>query len=166
MKKYQIGNDMSPFLWGKSQVNPEWANFIIEIDRRLHAVDPKSHVGHDGGPDLPSGCTWLLWVDAKGKSTESPGWALGVERWKVALSYRGPLITALSWIREGEPPSDVTNSLLVALCRSLSADLGLTYLDAHELMQCEIPWDELTEEAGGRLDWSEANAFNLLFYEY
>lgn len=53
------------------------------------------------------------------------------------------------------------------MVKKLAEHLCLTYLDAHELMALEIPWDELQGNAANRLDYSEMpNAFNLLFYEY
>lgn len=107
-----------------------------------------------------------LWVDSLGKGSGSVGWPPGTEHWRVVLSYCGPLITALSWTAEGQSEDTTTSPRLVALAESIAAELGLTYLDAHELRHCEIPWDEMTEEADLRLDWSEPNAFNLLFYEY
>ena len=97
----------------------------------------------------------------------APGWARGVNLWRVSLSYRGPLISAVSCsggLSHGEDIS--TNPKLVALCISMAAELGLSYLDVHELRACVISWDEMTEEACERLDYSDMpNAFSLLFYE-
>ncbi|WP_286747927.1 hypothetical protein, partial [Aquabacterium sp. UBA2148] len=89
------------------------------------------------------------------------------ERWKIALSYRGPFITALSWSDLNHREDQVTSPALVAMVQKIAEDLRLTYLDAHELRALEIPWDELQGNAADRLDYSEMpNAFNLLFYEY
>ncbi len=85
----------------------------------------------------------------------------------IALSYRGPFITALSWGDLSKPEDSMTSTVLVAMAKKLAEDLRLTYLDAHELRAIEIPWDELQGDASNRLDYSEMpNAFNLLFYEY
>jgi hypothetical protein len=160
--------DLTPHLWREAQHIPEWAYFITGIDRRLIAIDPKARVGHHG-PGRVSGCTWDLLVDASGRglSQWTDEWPVGTERWEIALSYRGPLITALSWKSYHQSEETVTSAPLVALARQLASDFHLNYLDAHDLRALEIPWDELQGDANMRLDWSEMpNAFNLLFYEY
>jgi hypothetical protein len=167
MSKHLIEDvDISAFLWREAQVTQGWTYFITGIDRRLFAIEPTVRIQHHG-PCMPSGCTWNFWVDAAGKGHGDRSWPAGVERWEVALSYRGPLITALSWSHAGQREDAVTNEKLVSLTKSLATDLGLTYLDAHKLSAYEIAWDELTAEANGRLDYADMpNAFNLLFYEY
>jgi hypothetical protein len=169
MKQYQLqGVALTDFLWRCTQDMPSWAYFITGIDRRLTAIDPKAKVEHHG-PRRVSGCTWGLLVDATGcgLSQWTDDWPEGTERWEIALSYRGPLITALSWKTYREPEDAVTSPRLVALARDIASQFHLSYLDAHELQNLEIPWDDLQGDANMRLDWSDMpNAFNLLFYEY
>jgi hypothetical protein len=159
--------DLTSFLWRETPP-AAWAYFITGIDRRLTAIDPKAKVEHHG-PGRVSGCTWGLLVDAAGcgLSEWTDDWPEGTEQWEIALSYRGPLITALSWKAYREPEDAVTSPRLVALARDIASQFHLNYLDAHELQNLEIPWDELQGDANMRLDWSDMpNAFNLLFYEY
>jgi hypothetical protein len=169
MKPYELqGIDLSAFLWRYDQHIPSWAYFITGIDRRLTAIDHKARVRHHG-PGRVSGCTWDLLVDASGRglSEWTDEWPAGTERWEIALSYRGPLITALSWRAHLQAADTMTSPRLVALAGSIASQFNLNYLDAHELQGLEIPWDELQGDANMRLDWSEMpNAFNLLFYEY
>jgi hypothetical protein len=166
MNKHQIGDvDISTFLWRASQGSAGWTHFIVGIDRRVYAIEPKVRIQHQG-PCEYSGCFWDFWVDSHGQGSGSVGWPPGTEHWRVVLSYRAPLITALSWACEGQSEDTITSPRLVSFAKSIATEVGLIYLDAHELRHCEIPWDEMTEEADLRLDWSEPNAFNLLFYEY
>jgi len=115
-------------------------------------------------------CTEL---DAQGRGVDissgpGPLWPKGVRRWRIALSYRASLITAVSWSAPEKRDDDATDPELVELAKKIAADLSpLIYMDQHELRALEIPWDELQGDANMRLDWSETpNAFNLLFYEY
>jgi hypothetical protein len=160
--------DLTPFLWRETEHIPQWAYFITCIDRRLTAIHPEARVGHHG-PGRVSGCTWALLVDAAGRGLGewTDDWPEGTERWEISLSYRGPLITALSWKAYRQPEDSVTSPRLVALARDIASQFHLNYFDAHELRNLEIPWDELQGDANMRLDWSDMpNAFNLLFYEY
>jgi hypothetical protein len=161
------GVDLTAFLWQPPQVNRWWASAIVEIDRQLRSIDDAAEFDQPGGAHV-SGCTWDLWMNQYGdrltkveRSIPSP------PRWRVALSFRGPLLTALSWSRPNDFEDKVTCEPLVALVKKLATQLRFTYLDAHELRALEIPWDELQGDANLRLDWSDSpNAFNLLFYEY
>ncbi len=159
-------------LWNARQVHPFWAKAIDSIGSVLRELEPSVRISHHG-PGEESGCTWQIYVDAAGKGVGArtgpwPRSAAGA--WEVALSYRGPLITALSWSHPDRAEDVVTDARLVRFVTGIAADLGLTYADAHDLRRCVIPWetpDDLPPEVMNRLDWSsEANAFNLLFYEY
>ncbi|XVJ69750.1 MAG: hypothetical protein HEQ39_08905 [Rhizobacter sp.] len=173
MTNYLISNiDLSKVLWLDSKVSQTWAAYLIGIDRKLHAIAASVCFEHHG-PGHTSGCTWDLFVDEKGKvcdiaSSPGPRWPKGVSRWRIALSYRASLITAISWSDPEKREDDVTDLKLVALAKEIATDLSpLIYMDQHELRALEIPWDELQGDANMRLDWSEMpNAFNLLFYEY
>jgi hypothetical protein len=153
MKIALRGFDLTTFLWRDSQHIPEWAYFITGIDRHLTAVDRKARVGHHG-PGRVSGCTWALLVDAAGcgLSEWTDDWPEGTERWQISLSYRGPLITAVSWKAYREPEDSVTSPRLVALAKDLASQFHLNYFDAHELRALEIPWYELQGDADMRLD--------------
>lgn len=166
MKKYQIGNvDITDSLWRESQIHWGWTDSITAIDRRMRAIDPRVRFEHHG-PRQPSGCTWELWADELENIPKNWGRPGRYELWTVALSYQGPLITGLSWRRKDKTQDVVTSPELVGTCVEMARDLRLTYLDAHELRACEIPRDELNEEASRRLsDSALPNAFNLLFYE-
>ena len=167
MKPYQIaGIDLAPYLWAACDPSVEK---LIEIDRVLYAIDPRLRFS-EGGPGHISGCSWLFFTTPNGQPSKRgyEKFVVGTdERWKVAASYRGPFLTAISQ-RDLTQRADATPSpALVQLVKKLGADLGLVYFDARELMALEIPWDELQNDAEMRLDWSEMpNAFNLLFYEY
>ena len=170
MKRFELsGVDLTDFLWRDAQVNSAWTHFIIGIDRRLRAIEPDVFIEHHG-PGRLSGCTWRMLVGADGKGCGEKKcliWPAGAERWELTLSYRGPLITALSWRSQDESEDETTSVQLVELARELAAELRLTYLDQRELRAFEIPWDDIQGDANLRLDWSDQpNAFNLLFYEY
>jgi hypothetical protein len=169
MKRYQVqGVELTDFLWRCTQDMPSWAYFITGIDRHLTAIEPATKVTHHG-PARVSGCSWELLVDASGRGLggQWTNWPVGAERWSVVLSYRGPLMTAISWSAPDGAEDAVTSPRLVALVRQIASEFRLKYLDAHELRAFEIPWDELQGDANLRLDWSDMpNAFNLLFYEY
>ncbi len=170
------GVDLSEYLWNDTRVHDMT---LIKIDRAVVSMNPKVHVSV-GGPGDTSGIQWTFIVEKDGTRTDRDYSTFVVgkdEQWKIALSYRGPLITALSY--QGEHrigdradmitmvADQVTSPALVAMTKKLAEALRLFYLDAHELRALEIPWDELQGNAADRLDYSEMpNAFNLLFYEY
>lgn len=167
MMELRIGDtDLSEYLWNDTHVHDRT---LMHIDRTVVALDPEVEVGH-GGPGDTSGIQWTFLVRNDGTRTEHDvdSFVIGEdERWQIALSYRGPYITGLSWHDPNSFEDKVTSPALVRLVKQLAEKLRLTYLDAHELMALEIPWDELQGNASNRLDYSEMpNAFNLLFYEY
>lgn len=167
MTQLRIGEtDLSEYLWKDTNVHDRT---LIRIDRAVVALDPKVEIGH-GGPGDWSGIQWTFLARRDGSATPRnyASFCLGEdERWRIALSYRGPFITALSWRDPNNFEDKVTSPALVSLVKQLAEKLRLTYLDAHELRALEIPWDELQGNASNRLDYSEMpNAFNLLFYEY
>ena len=166
MKNYLIsGIDLSKFLWrGCSTHEPS----LLKIDRAVCAIDSKPHFDRHP-PGENSGCSWTFIARKDGTRSDSDDHSFVAgedERWQIALSYRGPFITALSWSDLDKREDQVTSPALVSMVKKLAEDLRLTYLDAHELMALAIPWDELKGDAVDRLDHSEMpNAFNLLFYE-
>ena len=167
MTRLFIGNvDLSEYIWNDAHV-PDRS--LIAIDRAVVALDPKPFLDR-GGPGAISGIAWIFLVRADGTRTahDDASFVVGEdERWKIALSYRGPFVTALSWRDIDKREDAVTSPALVAMVKNLAEKLPLIYLDAHELRALEIPWDELQNNAEMRLDYSEMpNAFNLLFYEY
>lgn len=167
MTRLFIGNvDLSEYIWNDRHVHDR---SLIAIDRAVVALNPKPFLNR-GGPGDISGIAWFFLVRADGTRTthDDASFVAGEdERWEIALSYRGPFITALSWRDIDKREDAVTSPALVAMVKKLADDLRLTYLDAHELRALEIPWDELQGNAADRLDYSEMpNAFNLLFYEY
>lgn len=155
-------------LWSTVRTNPAWALLIESVGCALRRIEPSARLWHHG-PGQISGCTWNIFVDFEGKGLGSVGnpWPSDVWRaWCVALSYRGPFITALSWPEQG-PADELTDPKLVQVVRGIAQSESLTYLDAHELMAWEVSWEELQGDAAMRLDWSDVpTAFNLLFYEY
>lgn len=166
--------DLAEYIWNDENVN---VSASILIDRAVVALDPRAGF-HRGGPGHTSGIFWGFYVTKKGAPTPRSRSEFSIEKdekWEIAMSYRGPYITALSYHGEHRPEdrsdqftmiSDKTTSpALVTMVKKLAEDLRLTYLDAHELMSLEISWDELQNNAEMRLDYSEPNAFNLLFYE-
>ena len=162
------GVDLSPYIWNDTSVQ-DWPQ-AITIDRAVIALDPEAGVGH-GGPGDWSGIHWTFLARNDGTRTEHnhDSFAIGEdERWRIALSYRGPFITALSWRDLKNCEDKVTSPALVAMVKKLAEKLRLTYLDAHQLRALEIPWDELQNDAEMRLDdyTTLPNAFTLLFYEY
>jgi hypothetical protein len=167
MNSYKIaGFDLAPYLWAQcSPFVPE----LLKIDRVLYAIDPRLKFS-EGGPGHVSGCSWLFLTTPEGKPSKRGYEEFVVEtdeRWEVAASYRGPFLTAISQRDLAQREDQTPSPALVQLVKKLAADLGLVYLDAHELRALEIPWDELQGDAEARLDYSEMpNAFNLLFYEY
>lgn len=167
MTKLCIGDvDLSEYIWRDTKVHDRT---LMRIDRTVVALDPEVDVGH-GGPGDWSGIQWIFLVKRDGTRTDHDDSTFVIgedERWLIALSYRGPFITALSWRDLNDSEDKVTSPALVTMVEKLAKDLRLTYLDAHELRALEIPWDELQGNASDRLDYSEMpNAFNLLFYEY
>lgn len=168
--------DLSEYIWNDENINDSAA---IMIDRAVVALDPKANF-HHGGPGRTSGIFWGFYVTKKGAPTPRDRSNFSIdedERWEIAMSYRGPYITALSHhgVHRPEDRPDLitlvmdktTSPSLVAMTKKLAQELRLIYLDAHELMALEIPWHELQGDAADRLDYSEMpNAFNLLFYEY
>ncbi|MGC4396391.1 hypothetical protein [Hydrogenophaga sp. T2] len=177
MKHLRIGDiDLSEYVWQPTHVHDRT---VIRIDRAVMALDPEAEISN-GGPGERSGIQWSFLVTKNGQPTprKLQEFLTGEdEQWQIALSYRGPLITAISFQgerRAGNRPDlihmmadKVTSPALVAMTKKLADDLRLVYLDAGELMALEIPWDELQGNAADRLDYSEMpNAFNLLFYEY
>lgn len=171
MKNYFLHDvNLAEYLWRDRHIDDLfWARALVGIDRRLRSIEPTVDIEHSG-PGHISGCSWTFLVNAQnqGIGNSFVGWPEGtVARWKVAFSYRGPFITALSWTSPSLPEDAPVSLQLVSLVQEIASSLNLTYLDAHELMACEIPMDELQGDAPLRLDWSDtANAFNLLFYEY
>ncbi len=167
MTELRIGEtDLSEYIWNDTNVHDVT---LISIDRAVMALGRDVRLTF-GGPGDTSGIAWHFIVNRDGTRTDhtSEEFVVGEdERWKIALSYRGPFITALSWHDPNNFEDKVTSPALVSLVRQLAEKLHLTYLDAHELRALEIPWDELQGNASNRLDYSEMpNAFNLLFYEY
>lgn len=167
MTKLHIGaTDLSEYIWNDTNVHDVT---LLTIDRAVIALGRDVRLTF-GGPGDTSGIAWHFIVKRDGSKADhsSEEFVVGEdERWKVALSYRGPFITALSWPSLSQRADQVTSPALVCMVKKLAEHLCLTYLDAHELMALEIPWDELQGNAANRLDYSEMpNAFNLLFYEY
>jgi hypothetical protein len=167
MTELSIGDtDLSEYIWNDTHVHD---TTLITIDRAVVALFPKVHLSW-GGPGDTSGIQWAFLVKRDGTCTDHDcsNFVVGEdEKWKIALSYRGPFITALSWRDLNTFEDKITSPALVAMVKKLAEKLRLTYLDAHELRALEIPWDELQGNAADRLDYSEVpNAFNLLFYEY
>jgi hypothetical protein len=167
MTPLRIGHtDLAEYIWNDTRVHD---TTVITIDRTAVALYPKVHLSW-GGPGDTSGIQWIFFVRNDGTRTEHDvdSFVIGEdEKWKIALSYRGPFITALSWHDPNNFEDKVPSPALVRLVKQLAEQLRLTYLDAHELRALEIPWDELQGNASSRLDYSEMpNAFNLLFYEY
>lgn len=167
MTQLRIGTtDLAEYIWNETHVHDVT---LITIDRAVMALGRDVRLTF-GGPGDTSGIAWHFIVKRDGSRTDhgSEEFVVGEdERWEIALSYRGPFITALSWHDLSQPADQVTSPALVCMVKKLAEDLRLTYLDAHELMALEIPWDELEGNASNRLDYSEMpNAFNLLFYEY
>lgn len=167
MKKYLISDvDVSEYLWNNCNKHEPT---LLRIDRTVCAIDSKPFFDRHP-PGENSGCSWTFLAKRDGSQTthDDASFVVGEdERWRIALSYRGPFITALSWRDIDNREDVVTSPVLVDMVKKLAQDLGLTYLDAHELRDLEIPWDELQNDAEMRLDWSEMpTAFNLLFYEY
>ena len=162
-------SDVYEALWRPAQVNREWATAIDGVACALRDVEPTVRLEHRG-PGQISGCVWTFFVDeeGRGRGPRLDGWPVGAAAmWEVAFSYRGPFITALSWHDPKLPADKVTCPKLVRLVQKVARALGLTYLDAHEMGDWEIPWDELQGDAEMRLDYSDtATAFNLLFYEH
>jgi hypothetical protein len=152
--KFVIGDtDLSEALWRPAQVNRDWAVVLDGVASAIREIEPAVRLEHHG-PGQISGCTWDFHVNAEGKGPgrgTTPWPSSAVNRWRVALSYRGPFLTALSWSDPALPADQVTDP----------------NLDAHELRALEIPWEELRGDAEMRLDWSDVpTGFNLLFYEY
>ncbi len=98
--------------------------------------------------------------------------------YEIVVSDFDRLVTAKSYecIREGSPvqqryvldtPCDVH---LVHIAQAIAPQLGLSYVDAFALHEMTLEWDELPKhnesEFVARLDYSEPNAFSLLFYEW
>lgn len=160
------GVDLSGFIWNETNVHDVT---LITIDRAVMALGRDVRLTF-GGPGDTSGIAWHFIVNRDGSRTNhgSDEFVVGEnERWKIALSYRGPFVTALSWRDLNLQEDPVTSPALIAMVKELAENLRLNYLDAHELRALEIPWDELQGNAASRLDYSEMpNAFNLLFYEY
>lgn len=160
------GVDLSEYIWNDTNVHDVT---LITIDRAIVALGRDVRLTF-GGPGDTSGIAWHFIVNCDGSRTDhsTEEFVAGEdERWEIALSYRGPFITALSWSDLNQRANQVTSPALVFIVKKLAEDLRLTYLDAHKLMALEIPWDELQGNAVDRLDYSELpNAFNLLFYEY
>lgn len=158
--------DLSEYIWNGVHVHDR---SLIAIDRAVVALDQKPFLS-SGGPGDISGIAWIFLVKGDGTRTthDDASFVVGEdERWEIALSYRGPFITALSWRDPNDFEDKVTSPALVRLVKQLAEKLRLNYLDAHDLRALEIPWDELQGNAANRLDYSEMpNAFNLLFYEY
>jgi hypothetical protein len=165
------GLDLSQLLWRDAQVHPTWAKYLIHIDRKLRLIEPTSCLLHHP-PGRISGCTWNFLVDEKTQGCglkSGLGWPPNVvAEWRIALSYRASLITAISWSQPDKGEDAVTDPKLVALVKAIANDLSpLVYIDQHRLRAFEVSWEELQGDANMRLDWSETpNAFNLLFYEY
>ena len=172
----KIGDvDLAEYIWNDEHINDAGA---ILIDRAVVALDPEANF-HHGGPGHTSGIFWGFYVAKNGYPSPRSRDNFSVdedERWVIAMSYRGPYITALSYHglhRSEDRPGlitmvqdKITSPFLVAMTKRLAEELRLIYLDAHELRALEIPWDELQGDAADRLDYSEVpNAFNLLFYE-
>lgn len=160
------GVDLSEYIWNDTRVHD---TTVITIDRATVAMHPKVHLSF-GGPGDTSGIAWTFLAKRDGTRTDHDDDTFEIgedEKWKIALSYRGPFITALSWRDPNQREDQVTSPALVAMTEKLAERLRLHYLDAHDLMTLEVPWDELQGNAADRLDYSEMpNAFNLLFYEY
>lgn len=160
------GVDISEYIWNETHVHD---TTLITIDRAAVSMYPKVRLSW-GGPCDTSGIQWIFFAKNDGTRTDhdETNFVEGEdEKWEIALSYRGPFITALSWSDLNRSADSVTSPALVAMVKKMAEELRLTYLDAHELMDLEIPWDELQNDAEMRLDWSEMpTAFNLLFYEY
>lgn len=158
-------------LWNARHVHPFWATAIDGVGRALRVLHPLVRIYHHG-PGEESGCTWKVYVNASGQAVElfpNPWPSDAAHLWEISLSYRGPLITASSWSDPDRGPDAATDLKLVRFVMDVATQLGLVYVDAHSLRNCVVPWegpDDLPTEAMNRLDWStEANAFNLLFYE-
>jgi len=160
------GVELNEYIWNDTHVHDMT---VITIDRAVVSLYPKVHLSW-GGPGDTSGIQWTFLVRKDGTRTEHEDGSFVIgedEKWKLALSYRGPFLTALSWHDPNNVEDELTSPALVRLVKQLAEKLRLTYLDAHELRALEIPWDELQGNASNRLDYSEMpNAFNLLFYEY
>ena len=157
-------------IWSPVQVNPSWAVLIERIGDTLRAIEPQTRLRHTGGSGQISGCLWDFYVNshAQGVGPKRVPWPANASRaWEVALSYRGPFVTATSWTDESSPPDEITDPKLVQLVEEIARSERLTYLDAHEAQAWTFTWDELQGDASMRLDWSDTpTAFNLLFYEY
>lgn len=163
----KIGDvDLSEYIWNDTHVHD---TSVITIDRAAVSMHAEVHLSF-GGPGDTSGIAWTFLARRDGTRTshDDSTFAAGEdEKWKIALSYRGPFVTALSWSDLDNPPDQLTSPALVAMVKKLAERLRLHYLDAHELMALEIPWEELQGNASSRLDYCEMpNAFNMLFYEY
>lgn len=173
----KIGDvDLAEYIWKDEHVNDLAA---IMIDRAVVALDSEAKF-HHGGPGRTSGIFWGFYVTKNGSPSPRNRTNFSIdedERWEIAMSYRGPYITALSFHGVHRPEDHpglitmvadkITSPSLVAMTKKLAQELRLIYLDAHELRALEIPWEELQGDAANRLDYSEMpNAFNLLFYEY
>jgi hypothetical protein len=156
-------------LWKPAHVTGGWATLIERVGAALRDIEPTVRLRHHE-PGQISGCTWDFYVDAnaRGVGARVGPWPTdAIAWWRVALSFRGGLITALSWSDPDLAEDQITDPKLVRLAEKIAQELRLIYLDAHELMALEIPWEDLQGDASNRLDWSEMpNAFNLLFYEY
>lgn len=160
------GIDLSEYIWNDTNVHDVT---LLTIDRAIVALGRDVRLNF-GGPGDTSGIAWHFIVHRDGTRTDhkTEEFVVGEdERWEIALSYRGPFITALSWRELNQRADQLTSPALASMVKKLAEDLRLTYLDAYELMALKIPWDELQGNASNRLDYSETpNAFNLLFYEY
>jgi hypothetical protein len=62
------------------------------------------------------------------------------------------------------------NPNLTRVAETIAPQLGLQYIDAFALHNIDLEWEELPKhheaEFVARLDYSEPNAFSLLFYEW
>lgn len=142
---------------------------VEKLTRFIRRVDLAAFASHVG-PGQISGCIWNLFIDENGRGCGAgmgPWPRSAVKAWQICYSYRAPLITALSWSEPGKKEDEPADPQLIAFARSAADELGLLFVDAHQLQALDIPWGELPPDAELRLDWSnKATGFNLLFYEY
>jgi hypothetical protein len=98
--------------------------------------------------------------------------------YEIVVSDFDRLVTAKSYecIREGNPIQqryqldNPCDPHLVHIAQAIAQQLDLRYVGAFELHEMTLEWEELPKhneaEFVARLDYSEPNAFSLLFYEW
>jgi hypothetical protein len=152
------------------------------IDQAIRVRFPLSHGPHRDALGDPrfygggsSGSHWLIVFNRQGEHVilpalkpEGEGNTSGYREWEIALSCRGPILTASEQIQGGtawEFAAEM-DPTLASWARALAQQFGLHYVDAAELLAWQVDPATMTEEMQMRMDYTDnPSAFQLLFYE-